>query len=1611
MNKRLLSGVMAGVMAVTSSAVLEIQSFAEESSVTLKTATLGSWESCGDVLLASAGILTEDSIIRVTSTAGTNLKEENDDGETVTPEYAFGIVCDNEWNKESENYIRATYNSETGVSTCDVPYSKLNNLSRINVQSNLHSESTIKIEAIGFAEDTRAASTLADVTTPIELRVSSDSSWLIGKMADGRTADAALTSAWKGKTVGELRAAVKELKVGSVGYASDTAGAGSDVFGRGVYVDCGDGGFFQGEGTALDAECLALTDDMFQKNANDSCVIQEIGTYVGSLFGWDGDAGKSVSLSEKIDALADGSTIIYEPVQDSRAVLNLAAPSGRITMYSYVDDSEGSWINGGWAWGSYYYNNIEGVTYGTTTFGQFLEKYKYAKIADIPFYGSSLSSLKADELGYQIAIDFTDDTDINFNGKESLDGGFYFFNADDVDLSTLSNKVVKNIQIKLNPLTYWVNSLNQAKSVNAEIAALKADESFTLDFTKPSGTVLVEGKRKSWESWGGIKIASAGILNEKSTIVISAKLPAGYTETDDETGEIKAPKDIFGIFRDNDWGESYINVAFNSETGESSYTLTYDQLAGKQEIGIQNRTKGEIEFKIEAFGFDEDTRSEVSASKITSLIGIGIEEQQSWIVGNHGGDFIKDEALSSAWSGKTVKELRETVGKINIPAMDYFSDSVNAGSDAFTKGIIIRLNDVDWETGGSRTTFTSSGVDYIDSLFTDDTHDDCTISEIGMWVETAYEWTDLGNTCTSDAINALKTGDTIVIEPVEDNRAAISVPAASGSITMYAFTDSDWLIGTTAGEDIQLDAPTGVTYGKTTIGEFEKNVKTVTFGGIPFFKSSLSGVTADDLTYEFYIDIKDVDPSIMYSFPNLSAKTIIINSSIDALFDEMGIDSNAIISGMHLRVSCNTEYDEESGKHYTTCDAIRNLKDGDTFVIEFTEDTRKAIALPAASGTVGLGAFTDSNWLEGACAFGDLEIYEEPEGVTYGKTTLKEFKEGYKSFDVKEVPFYTSDLEGVTASDFVQEVLLVITDADGENENRISYGMSSLAAGTVLVDDIINNSGITDLENYVVAGITTRITTKLGYNNDTQKSYAVNEAVKALNDGDVIVVELTKDSRKTLTLPALSGALEAGIYYTGETKNAGGSVPIGAISGITYDKSTLKDFKDTYKVINVPAVPFYNSSINSLTADQLLYYIAFNVKDADEQEYTVWYNENDSLDASKIVVDSLLANADGIGKLEDYIVTGIDVFISVKNDWNEGGISNSEINALGEEDTFTINFTEPKSYAPENIKATADDGKVTLTWDAVDGAKGYLIKSADGKTQYTKTIKTTSYTVTGLTNGTTYSFKVYAYDGTKWYASEAISAAPKNCIPKNVKAEALNRSVKLTWDKVDGATGYIVKSADGKTQYTKNAITANTLTVDGLKNGTQYQFKIYACVDGKWRASSRISKTPVAKPAVTATSASHQVTLTWAKVPNATAYIVKSADGTVQYTKKSIKTNSYTITGLKNGTAYKFKVYAYSDGHWFASSTCTKTPTGSPQNVTATAGSKKVTLTWDKVDGATGYIVKSADGKTTYTKKSIKQTSYTVTGLTAGKQYKFKVYAYVDGKWYASGTKTKTPKA
>ena len=193
-------------------------------------------------------------------------------------------------------------------------------------------------------------------------------------------------------------------------------------------------------------------------------------------------------------------------------------------------------------------------------------------------------------------------------------------------------------------------------------------------------------------------------------------------------------------------------------------------------------------------------------------------------------------------------------------------------------------------------------------------------------------------------------------------------------------------------------------------------------------------------------------------------------------------------------------------------------------------------------------------------------------------------------------------------------------------------------------------------------------------------------------------------------------------------------------------------------------------------------------------------------------------------------------------------------------------------------------------------------------------------------------------------------------------------TVKLAWDKVYDADSYIIYKYDNsKKTWVRVALPkTNTYTVSKLSSGTSYKFavKAYKTVeDEKISSKSYPTVSAVTKPAVITKvsfkSGANNIKMSWAKVSGATGYRVYKQNGKTWVKVKDISTTSYTFTGLKSGTSYNFTVRPYkkvdSKIYWsesynsFSSSTNLVTV-----NFKLTAGSKKATVKWSKVTGASG---------------------------------------------------------
>ncbi len=173
---------------------------------------------------------------------------------------------------------------------------------------------------------------------------------------------------------------------------------------------------------------------------------------------------------------------------------------------------------------------------------------------------------------------------------------------------------------------------------------------------------------------------------------------------------------------------------------------------------------------------------------------------------------------------------------------------------------------------------------------------------------------------------------------------------------------------------------------------------------------------------------------------------------------------------------------------------------------------------------------------------------------------------------------------------------------------------------------------------------------------------------------------------------------------------------------------------------------------------------------------------------------------------------------------------------------------------------------------------------------------------------------------------QAASKTPGNV--KKLKAKVVSESsVKLTWSKVSGATGYRLYRIDQETGARKSVGTTKktTHTLKKVKPGVKYTYQVYAYKTSKGKTtysksgSPKVSfKTKISTPGAVkkfrvASYGNKSVILKWNKASKATGYVLYQYDSKKKtYKKVGTTKNTYVqIKKLKDGQTYRFKIKSY----------------------------------------------------------------------------------------------------
>ncbi len=237
---------------------------------------------------------------------------------------------------------------------------------------------------------------------------------------------------------------------------------------------------------------------------------------------------------------------------------------------------------------------------------------------------------------------------------------------------------------------------------------------------------------------------------------------------------------------------------------------------------------------------------------------------------------------------------------------------------------------------------------------------------------------------------------------------------------------------------------------------------------------------------------------------------------------------------------------------------------------------------------------------------------------------------------------------------------------------------------------------------------------------------------------------------------------------------------------------------------------------------------------------------------------------------------------------NSSGIKSLE----AEQGTFTTKIAPPE--APKQLRASAKDKEITLSWDHSERAKSYTIKR--NNLVIAENILDNKFFDKELTPDTIYTYDIIALNESGEAIVQIIQKTKIQAplIPSEINFERNNTYIKITWNSVDGVEGYDIK-CDGKIYNTD----LNTIFEhNGLNPGTIHTYSVRARnTQSKSQWSEPISVltmpiAPITPDGIELTASSTKIFIKWGAVCGAESYVI-DIDG---IEIKDIKTLEYTYS-------------------------------------------------------------------------------------------------------------------
>jgi fibronectin type 3 domain-containing protein len=220
---------------------------------------------------------------------------------------------------------------------------------------------------------------------------------------------------------------------------------------------------------------------------------------------------------------------------------------------------------------------------------------------------------------------------------------------------------------------------------------------------------------------------------------------------------------------------------------------------------------------------------------------------------------------------------------------------------------------------------------------------------------------------------------------------------------------------------------------------------------------------------------------------------------------------------------------------------------------------------------------------------------------------------------------------------------------------------------------------------------------------------------------------------------------------------------------------------------------------------------------------------------------------------------------------------------------------------------------IYVSWASVTNATKYKVYR-DGSSTALATVTSTSYQNTGLSSGTTYTYRVTAVNeaGNEGpLSSIAVATTPMPQVTGLTATAVSTTSIRLSWSSVSGATYKVYRGSA-----LIGTVTSTSCSVTDLDSGTDYSYQVTAVsasgIEGpSASASAKTHIAAVKNLAVTAgTPPSTSLKVTWTASTGATKYVVTwvKKGGAATPATQTETALTATITGLTADTEYTITV-------------------------------------------------------------------------------------------------------